>query len=62
MKFRIKYDDGYYFSEYRKWGTWWFIKNSYSKNIERARNACKDFLTGDNEPKIIEKFELKAKF
>lgn len=58
MKFRIKKEDGLYFAEYKQGFFWWFISGSVSKEIERTREACKQFVKTYEKTKIVEKFEL----
>ena len=54
MKFRIKKEDGLYFAEYKRFFFWWYIPGSVSRNIETARDACKNF----ERPKVVETFSL----
>ena len=54
MKFRIRKEDGLYLAEYKWMFSWWFISDSISKNIEKTREACRQF----EKPKIVEKFKL----
>ena len=54
MKFRIRKEDGLYCAEYKWLFLWWFISGSWSADIEKTREACRQF----EKPKIIEKFKL----
>ena len=54
MKFRIKKEDGLYFAEYKTLFVWWFVSGSVSKDIEKTREACRNF----KRVRIIESFKL----
>lgn len=58
MKFRIKKEDGLYLAEYKRGFSWWFVVGSVSRDIEKTREACEQFIKTFDKPKIIEKFEL----
>ena len=58
MKFRIKKEDGLYFAEYKNKFCWWFVSDSVSKDIEKTREACKQFIKTFEKNKIVERFEL----
>lgn len=54
MKVRIKKEDGLYFAEYKWMFSWWFISGSVSRDIEKTREACRQF----ELPKIVERFKI----
>lgn len=57
INFRIKKEDGVYLAEYKKGFLWWFVSGSVSKDIEKTREACKQFAKTYGI-KIVEKFKL----
>ena len=58
MKFRIKKEDGLYCAEYKKHFCWWYVSGSWSRSIEGAREACKQFKSYKAHKKVIETFVL----
>ena len=58
MKFRIRKEDGLYCAEYKNGFFWWYVKGSWSRNIEDARKACEEYKEKYENNKIVEVFEL----
>lgn len=59
MKFRIRKEDGLYCAEYKKGFFWWYVKGSWSEDIEKTRKACEEYkdMVSENN-KVVEVFEL----
>ena len=63
MKFRIiKESDGFYIAEYKEIFLWWYVDGSASRNIEKTRDACrqfyKNFFEKEEDGVIVESFKL----
>ncbi len=58
MRFRIKKEDGLYLAEYKDRFLWWFVSGSVSKDIDKTREACKQFVKTYERTRVVEKFKL----
>lgn len=58
MKFRIKKDeDNLYYAERKIIFFWWYVRGSYSLDIEETKAICVDFSQYHKRHNIVEKFE-----
>ena len=58
MRFRIKKEDGLYLAEYKDRFLWWFVSGSVSKDIDKTREVCKQFVKTYQRTRVVEKFKL----